>query len=113
MWRVSTVSYQYRVLDTRQQELLVWHWQPGEEFDGPDRPHLHVSAELIAGPSPHDPTQPIVFDLDNVHLATGRVTVEAVVRTLIEDFHVKPIGLWEQVLDRAEEDFHTEATQHP
>ncbi len=62
-WRVSTVSYQYRVLDVRRRELLVWHWQPGEDFDGPDRPHLHVSAKLMANTSPHEDTQINEIDL--------------------------------------------------
>ncbi len=117
-WRVSTVSYQYRVLDVRRRELLVWHWQPGEDFDGPDRPHLHVSAKLMANTSPHDDTQINEIDLDTLHLATGRVSIEAVVRTLIEDFHVAPRQpakgqRWDQILDRAEATFRTEATQHP
>lgn len=104
--------------DVRRRELLVWHWQPGEDFDGPDRPHLHVSAKLMANTSPHDDTQINEIDLDTLHLATGRVSIEAVVRTLIEDFHVAPRQpakgqRWDQILDRAEATFRTEATQHP
>lgn len=112
-WRVSTVSYQYRLLDTLRKELLVWHWQPGEDFDGPDRPHLHVSAKLVVGMSAHNPDETINLDLDNAHLATGRVTIEAVIRTLIDDFQINPREGWEQILDRAEVTFHDEATQYP
>ena len=101
-----------------QRELLVWHWQPGNDFDGPDRPHLHVSAKLTIALSTHDRDQTIGLDLDRLHLATGRVTIEAVIRTLIEDFSIEPQHLsqgrrWEQVLDHAEATFRNEATQHP
>jgi hypothetical protein len=117
-WRVSTVSYQYRVFDLLRRELLIWHWQPGQAFDGPDRPHLHVSAKLTVGMSTHDPEQTTDLGLDGLHLATGRVTMEAVVRTLIEDFNIQPQQQvrgrpWQEVLDHNEATFRNEATQHP
>ncbi len=112
------MSYQYRILDHLQRELLVWHWQPGSEFGGPDRPDLHVSAKLIGGVSPHDASQTVEIDLDSLHLATGRVTIAAVVRTLIEDFRVAPREPvrgqgWDQVLDRAEATFRADLAQPP
>jgi hypothetical protein len=43
-WCASTRMYEYRLLDRDERELLVYHWQPGEDFLGPDHPHVHVSA---------------------------------------------------------------------
>jgi hypothetical protein len=47
-WRTTTLMYEYRLLDHHHQELLVYHWQPGSSYLGPDHPHLHVSASLRA-----------------------------------------------------------------
>jgi hypothetical protein len=47
-WRATTRMYQYRLLDREERELLVYHWQPGDAFAGPDHPHVHVSAALSA-----------------------------------------------------------------
>jgi len=47
-WRVTTRMYEYRLLDHHHEELLVYHCQPGPDFEGPDHPHLHVSAALDA-----------------------------------------------------------------
>src|SRR5688500_11208602 len=34
-WRVATITYEYRVLDVQETELLVYHWQPGFVGRGP------------------------------------------------------------------------------
>lgn len=47
-WRTTTLMSEYRLLDRDQRELLVYHWQPGSSYLGPDHPHLHVSASLNA-----------------------------------------------------------------
>lgn len=101
--------YQYRLLDQRERQLLVYHWQPGDAFLGPDHPHLHasaaLSAQVIAGE-----TEPI--DLASRHLATGRVSLEAFIRMLIEEFDVAPQRPdWRETLARTESVFQDEATQ--
>jgi hypothetical protein len=108
-WRVSMVMYQYRLLDHDERELLVYHWQPGPDYLGPDEPHLHVSASLNAQTSAVD-RQPI--DLDKLHLATGRVSMASVVRMLITEFRVAPRRHdWAETLDRTERTFQEEAGQ--
>ena len=65
---ISPAVYEYRLLDRQQRELLVYHWQPGPRYAGPDHPHLHVSASLRAATSAVDERE---IDLDKLHLPTG------------------------------------------
>lgn len=97
----STQTYEYRLLDRLERELLVYHWQPGPRYAGPDHPHLHVSASLRAMTSAADERE---IDLDKLHLPTGQVTLAAVVRSLITEFGVEPIRPdWARVLDEVGE----------
>lgn len=97
---VITTVYEYRLLDRLERELLVYHWQPGPRYAGPDHPHLHVSASLRAATSAVDERE---IDLDKLHLPTGQVTLAAVVRSLITEFGVEPLRPdWARVLDAAE-----------
>ena len=108
-WRVTTRMYQYRLLDRPERELLVYHWQPGDAFLGPDHPHVHVSAALSAQGAAGE-TETI--DLDGRHLATARVSLEAVIRMLIEEFGVAPQRSdWRGTLARTEALFRGESTQ--
>lgn len=84
-WRATTAAYEYRVLDARETELLVYHWQPGAIARGPDFPHLHVSAALTAR-TPASVAQR--FPLDKRHVPTGFVTLADVVRLLIAEFGI-------------------------
>jgi hypothetical protein len=105
-WRVETRMYQYRLLDHNERELLVYHWQPGADFLGPDHPHLHVSASLSAQTSSIDLQ---TIDLDKLHLPTGRVSLASVVRMLITEFRVAPLRPdWAERLDSAERVFQEE-----
>lgn len=56
-------------------ELVSWHWHPNSRRD----PHLHVYGQ-------HEASGP----LGKLHLPTGRVSFEAVVRCLILDWGVTP-----------------------
>jgi hypothetical protein len=92
--------YAYRVLDHQERELLVYHWQPGPGFLGPDHPHVHVSAALHAR---INAVTTRAYDLDKRHLATGHVSLAMVVRMLIEEFGIAPLRPdWPQILERAE-----------
>jgi hypothetical protein len=99
-WRAITRSYEYRLLDHDHKELLVYHWQPGPRFLGPDHPHLHVSAALDARV---DAVRRREIGLDTLHVVTGQVALDAVIRMLITDFEVAPQRHdWRQTLDRVE-----------
>jgi hypothetical protein len=108
-WQVSTRMYEYRLLDRKYTEMLVYHWQPGPDFQGPDHPHLHVSAALRAQV---DAQNEKTIDLDRLHIATGRVSFRAIVRMPITEFGVAPQrGDWRAVLDRTEQLFQDKASR--
>jgi hypothetical protein len=100
MTDASTIAYEYRLLDRDEVELLVFHWQPGSGFSGPDFPHVHVSAALTAQvTATHSQRLP----LDKRHIPTGLITLADVVRMLIAEFGVAERHRdWPRRLDRAE-----------
>jgi hypothetical protein len=99
-WRTTTLMYEYRLLDRDQRELLVYHWQPGSATRGPDYPHLHVSASLTARVDARSSQE---IGLDKLHLPTDRVSFEAVVRMLIDEFGIAPRrNDWRDTLERTE-----------
>ena len=93
-------SYEYRLLDRLERELLVYHWQPGPSYAGPDHPHLHVSSSLDAATSAVERRQ---IDLDRLHLPTGPVTLAAFVRSLVTEVGIEPLRPdWARLLGEAE-----------
>jgi hypothetical protein len=89
-WHVSTAQYAYDLLDSDGKQLIAWHWHPGT---GMSIPHLHL----------HVPTGPINHKM---HLPTGRVSIEAVIRLLIDEFEVLPVrDDYEDILREAEAKF--------
>jgi hypothetical protein len=110
-WDVVITMYQYSIFDRSERELLVYHWQPGPQFAGPDHPHVHVSAALNAAV---DAVTTELIDLDNRHVATGLVTLPAIVRMLIEEFNVAPRrGDWREVIEERDASLRAEASRKP
>ncbi len=88
-WHVSTTAYQYR-LDGERGEVLSWHWHPAA---GVSYPHVHVSGDV----------SPLTR---RMHLPTGRVSIESVLRLLLAEWGVPPRrDDWSQVLGEAESGF--------
>jgi hypothetical protein len=89
-WHVTTTAYRYHLTDANGAELLAWHWHPRTS----PHPHLHVAAGLIGR---------------HMHVPTGRVSAESVIRLLLGDLQVTPTrahaGDYEQVLDDCERPF--------
>jgi hypothetical protein len=89
-WHVSTTWYRYHLTDPLNRELLAWHWHPATS----PYPHLHVPAGLIE---------------PRVHIPTGRVSMESVIRLLLSDLQVPPArehaSDYGQVLDDCEGKF--------
>lgn len=102
-WRPTTTMYEYRLLDHRHEEQLVYHWQPGPDFAGPDRPHLHISAALEV----HiDALNQREIDLDKLHIPTGHVTLQDVINMLTTEFHVAPLRRdWREALEQSHSKF--------
>ena len=78
-FRVSTRKYTYHVTSSLGQEVLLYHWHPDRDFDGP---HLHLGKEQFsANPAiPHD-----------AHVPTARVALESLALFLIEEVGVRPV----------------------
>jgi hypothetical protein len=91
-WAVRSESYAYQVRWSGlggPAELVAYHWHPDVVVRGRPliHPHLHVKPAR----------RPI--DLSGAHVPTGRVSIEAVVRFLVEEVGVTPQRAdWEAVL---------------
>jgi hypothetical protein len=92
-WRVTTAGWIYKVADAEGNLVLAFHWHP----EGSGRatwPHIHAYGSYSS------------FSLDRLHPPTGRVSIEAVVRFLIEDLDVIPRkDAWRTILDEREREF--------
>jgi hypothetical protein len=89
-YTITTTRYSYTVLDRLERELVAYHYHPSG-VNWCTYPHLHVAAtsDLFSG---------------KAHLATGWVSLPAVVRMLIEDPANPVVSLrpdWSRVLDAA------------
>jgi hypothetical protein len=100
-WTASTIEYVYDVRDQNGDKLAAWHWHPSV-VRGDDRatvPHIHAYGTRDT------------LTLHKLHLPTGRVSIEAIVRFLIEDLAVVPRREdWRAILDRHEDVFHQTRT---
>lgn len=89
-WRTHTLRYDYSLFGDERgsDEWLAYHFHPRTPKD---LPHLHVNAD--AGWATRG--------LRRRHLPTGRVALEDVIQSLIEDFGVVPLkDAWRRDLDR-------------
>ncbi len=102
-WRMTTREYIY-FLATKDVEI-AWHWHPltsPREGDPSVRPHAHV--QLPEGTASAKARKAI----SKLHIPSGRVTVEQVVRYIIEECEVEPLhDDWDQILS-AGHDLHVE-----
>ncbi len=95
-FRVSTIRYIYAFWRTPDDVLAGWHYHPDLHIKFP---HLHVydrndEAERKAGCKP--------FLLHGMHMPTGRVALEDVIKFAIREMKVVPeknrAGDWEKIL---------------
>ena len=110
-FRATTLGYEYRILDRRGAELICFHW---DDQSGQGRrrfPHVHVTAKMtIAGFD----DLPIVRPADRLHIPTRRMSIESVIRLLIEDFRVVPLRPdWDRLLLKSEAGFRRCLTRDP
>lgn len=97
-WRTHIRMYEYRLLDHHQTELLVYHWQPDPDYLGPNKPHIHISASLLARTSAVSQKG---IGLDTLHVVTGYVSLADVVQMLITEFGIAPQRHdWRDILNR-------------
>jgi hypothetical protein len=89
-WQVDVVAYFY-VLAQQDEDVIVYHWHPAGR-SSIRRPHLHVRADLQIGER----------WLGKMHLPTGLVALEDIVRLAIEDLEAQPLrDDWKRLLEEA------------
>ena len=77
---------QLRPLDEAERELIAWHWHPESRVV---RPHLHIEADPLT---------------HKIHLPTARITIESVLRLLLDELGVSRTRAdFAQVLDGSEQ----------
>lgn len=87
-WRVAVLEYYYSVHDAEEREVLLYHFHP-RGSSSIMTPHLHL------GPG----AQVERIEIRDTHLPTGIVSLNAVLRVLIEEMGVRPLRSdWESIL---------------
>lgn len=95
-WTASTVEYVYELGDHSGDLIAAWHWHPTTKGSDDEAHWPHIHAYGTRG----------TLALHKLHLPTGRVSLEVVVRFLIMDLDVIPRrNDWSAILDRHEERF--------
>lgn len=99
---VIIVQYWYQFALSNDREVLTYHWTPETEGPGERRyPHLHVGSSML---DPDGPYLPDTFS--KLHIPTGQVPIEAIVRFAIEGLGVPPIPRdWKERLLKGEAAF--------
>jgi hypothetical protein len=95
-WNASTVEYVYEISDERDDLIAAWHWHPSTtQTDDQIRwPHVHAYGARDR------------LTLHKPHLPTSRISIEAVIRFLIQDLDVVPRRIdWDSTLIRNEKAF--------
>lgn len=84
-YRCTTKSYAYSILDGDDKRLYDWHWHPFGKSNFYE-PHAHTYST--------DPLLP-----PRAHIPTGRVSLEQVIRFVIDQLGVEPLrNDWDSVL---------------
>ena len=92
-WEVNSAGYAYQVRERGGSDLIRFEWHPiGHQVRYPHL-HVHGQAGLVRIDAKH-------------HVPTGRVSLEAGMRFLIDELRVDPLRTdWQQVLDEGERQF--------
>ena len=87
-WHVVVRSFSYEIHDSEGREVLLYHWHP--RGNSPvATPHLHLEQGAQVGRS----------EVRDAHLPTGDVSLNAILRVLIEEMGVRPLRPdWDSIL---------------
>jgi hypothetical protein len=89
LWKVSTREYIYEIADERDELVAAYHWHP--QSGRITWPHVHVYGARDS------------LTLHKLHLPTGCIPVESIVRFLVEDLGVQPLRPnWDEIIIRRE-----------
>jgi hypothetical protein len=92
-WKVKTDAYAYHLLISEDEagQFFSWHWHPD------DKPGCHVHV---------GPRQGKTRALYRLHVPSGRVAFEEVLRFLIDEMDVRPVRQdWEAILSDSQARF--------
>ncbi|MBA2453355.1 MAG: hypothetical protein H0V47_09300 [Chloroflexia bacterium] len=105
-YQTVTPSYDYQILDLQERELLSYHWHPSG-VSPVTHPHLDLTSRVrpFEIDDPANPSRkPTSISFSDMHIPTGPVLFEHVIRLLIEEFGVVPLRPdWDEILLRNEE----------
>lgn len=91
---VTTTQYSYTLATSEGGEILVFHWNPAARGAAIRFPHLHVGPAVV---SRSTQIRPRTFH--KVHVPTGYVSMQSVIRLAITEFGVTPLRRdWEDIL---------------
>ena len=94
-WKVTTTAYLHALEDSKQQEIIAYHWHPsqGSAFNFP---HLHIGRGIGAD----------LGEIHKNHIPTGRVALEELLRLAIGEFGVEARRAdWREVIDENQAEF--------
>lgn len=99
-YRVTTLAYDHLLMQSSGEVIVNFHWHPdGSSHE--KKPHLHVGSSQLARDA---------VLTSKIHVPTGRISVEQVIRQAIE-FGAEPFGdNWEKRLDQSEAPFREHRT---
>ena len=103
-YRLTTLKYWYRLQWTEKVDepaFMRWEYDRHQRMDGPPRHHMHLAAEASCPGAGR-------LSLGKMHLPTGRVTIEELIRYCITELGtVPPCGdSWPEILTESERAFH-------
>lgn len=100
-FRVLIEDYEYKIFDSRRRELFVFHWHP-ESVSEATWPHVHVGS--VAVDAAAEGMEVGFYErFSRLHIPTGMLAVEQVVRFLITELHVTPLRAdWDVLLQEGE-----------
>ncbi|HET8522635.1 MAG TPA: hypothetical protein VFL82_05330 [Thermomicrobiales bacterium] len=94
-WSLHAAGYSYQIRQADGPEIAAFHWHPRSALSPVTFPHLHIER----------PVSPVDIGSGR-HIPTGHVSIEAVVRFLIKELHVRPLRAdWESVITDNEAHF--------
>lgn len=103
-FRILIEDYEYTVFDSRRRELFVFHWHPVSVSEA-WWPHVHVGS--VAVDAAAEGMEGGFYErFSRLHIPTGMLAIEQVVRFLITELQVTPLRAdWEAVLQEGETQF--------
>jgi hypothetical protein len=100
LYEVRTSFYQYRVLDVREGEIVIYDWAPAG-VSPVQTPHMHIPAagSVVLPQRAGSPRATQKTYLDDLHFPTGHIFLEDIAELLIREFRAdSQRDDWEQVL---------------